>query len=203
MDFRPLALVPLLVGCGRTAPAAPDAAPDAAPAALSVPPRASEAPPAASSSAPVLQEPPDASDDGPYLSGAAWVTCKDGFRAESSPERDLYRLGLLCGPNLGLHREGEMARGALKQGASHRFSFPAKREQCFRVMATWETSLQRLGLRVLDPAGTQVAHAESDVRWLMAEPQGVFCVERAGDYQVELRAEQGEGKFAAQVWMLR
>src|SRR6266516_1256834 len=52
--------------------------------------------------------------------GGSWVTCYGNYRPSSTPERDVTRLGLLCGPANGMMLVGSTVTGeATENGAQH------------------------------------------------------------------------------------
>ena len=55
---------------------------------------------------------------------------------------------------------------------------------------------------VRDPKGGPVASDHNNDRWPILNPDGPFCLVEAGTYTAEVRARQGKGKYALQIWRL-
>ena len=148
----------------------------------------------------------DASVDGPYVSGRTWVSCMRGFRTEATLMQDLIRLGNLCGPYHGMKRVGPPVQAELKAGETHRQSFEAKRNQCFRVFSVWDAGLTHVSMRAVDAQGGELAQARGTAGahggFAALGPRGAFCVPETGTGELEFRAEQGKGAFALQLWLL-
>lgn len=71
-----------------------------------------------------------------------------------------------------------------------RLALPVKMGRCYTVVAVGLEPLERLGMRVLDELDREVAVApEADRRTAVQ-----LCADRAGDYAVELHAEEGQGR---------
>jgi hypothetical protein len=140
--------------------------------------------------------------DGSYLSGRTWITCMDGFQTRSTPSLDLLRLGMLCGPYHAMRRLGEPLEGKLSAGASQKHAFEAKRDQCFRLFAVAEPSLKRFSLRAFGPASTKIAETTVHRPFAALGADGVFCVQEAGSFQWEIESVDGQGSYAAQMWLL-
>src|SRR5262245_45676390 len=69
--------------------------------------------------------------------GGSWVTCYGNYRPTSTPERDVTRLGLLCGPANGMMLVGSTLIGeATENGTQHPFDVRAG--ECFRIFAVAE-----------------------------------------------------------------
>jgi hypothetical protein len=145
----------------------------------------------------------DAADDGPYLSGRTWISCYDGFRAASTPARDVQRLALLCGPYHGMRALGPIATGHLPEGGAARaHPFETKPKQCFRAFAAGDGAVAGLDMRLTDPGGVPIAQVSVSGRWAALAPDGVVCPREAGRHMLEVRATAGAGAYAVQVWLL-
>lgn len=194
----------LLPGCpaDRPDPGQPDAqAPivSAAPSASAAPgiPVATAAP--TQPSTPITDAGPD---DGPYVSGATWATCMRGFRPESTVDRDLIRLGMLCGPYHGMRRLGEPMTGRLEAGKTVRHGFQARKGQCFRAFVIAAEPVAALSIRALGANGKPLAKTSSASRWAVLDPQGAWCVEEDAAAAIEVETSAGQGDYAMQLWLL-
>src|ERR1044071_2703678 len=88
--------------------------------------------------------------------GGSWVACYGNYRPTSTPERDVTRLGLLCGPANGMMPVGSTVTGeATENGTQHPFDVRAG--ECFRIFAVAEPSAADLAVEVRDPKGVPVA----------------------------------------------
>jgi len=200
--FPVLAL--LLAGCPSSRSTdsgqhdAQSAAVSAAPAA-SAPIVSASSPPVPVQSAAVVTD--GGAEDGAYTRGDTWATCMNGFRPESTLERDLIRLGMLCGPYHGMRRLGAPLTGKLAAGkpASHRIE--TKKGQCFRTFVVAEEPVGGLKLRAI-ASGNQLSQASADGRWAVLDQQGSWCVEHDSEVTIELEATSGQGDYAMQVWVL-
>src|SRR5258707_1303124 len=77
--------------------------------------------------------------------GGSWVTCYGNYRPSSTPERDVTRLGILCGPANGMKLVGAtLSAEASENLAEH--PFDARPGECFRVFAVAGTSLPDLAV---------------------------------------------------------
>lgn len=205
----PLSVAALaLVACDRTPVAAPAAEP-ASDAGAVVPARVVDAsPPAAelgSSSPPsadsaVAPAPASASARPPPI-GGTWVACYGRFRPTSTPERDVLRLGLLCGPANGMKQLGPVLQGeATEGGVEH--AFEAKAGECFRLFAVADAGVSSLAVELRDPKGLPLAADHDADRWPVVNPDGPICVMDDGRYTVRVRARRGAGQYALTVWRL-
>jgi hypothetical protein len=80
--------------------------------------------------------------------------------------------------------------------------FEARQGDCFRIFAVAEASASDLAVVVRDPKGGPVASDHNNDRWPIVNPDGPFCLVDGGKYTAELRARQGKGKYALQIWRL-
>ena len=107
--------------------------------------------------------------------GGAWVTCYAHFRPTSTPERDVTRLGLLCGPENGMKQVGT----TIPQRPSDtplEHPFEAKQGECFRLFAVAAPQVTDLAIEVRDPKGIPVASDHNNDRWPILNPDGPFCL---------------------------
>jgi len=164
----------------------PDEAAPREPAALSAPRVPDSAPPAMRVSESV---------------GGRWVSCYANYRASSAPERDVARLGAMCGPENGMIPACPIASGDANDNAQdHRFEAVAG--DCFRVFAVADAFVADLGIEVTNPRGNAITWDRNGDRWPILNPDGLFCVFDTGTYTVRVRALQGKGRYAMQVWRL-
>jgi hypothetical protein len=133
--------------------------------------------------------------------GGSWVTCYGNYRPTSTPERDVTRLGILCGPANGMKPVGAMAEGEITDNAIE-LPLEVRQGDCFRIFAVAEKTVSDLAVVVRDPKGGPVASDHNNDRWPILNPDGPFCLVDAGKYSVEVRARQGRGKYALQIWRL-
>ena len=133
--------------------------------------------------------------------GGSWVTCYGNYRPSSTPERDVTRLGILCGPANGMRLVGATIEGEAGEVVSEH-PFDARSGECFRVFAVAETSAPELAVTIRDPKGSPIASDHNNDRWPIVNPDGPVCVLDAGKYTVLVHARQGRGKYALQIWRL-
>ncbi|MET0592134.1 MAG: hypothetical protein ABW133_05510 [Polyangiaceae bacterium] len=133
--------------------------------------------------------------------GGPWVSCYANFRATSTPERDVARLAALCGPPNGMVPAAPVTAGdAVDAAENHRLDVHAG--DCFRIFAVADTFVSDLGIEVINPRGNAVTWDRNGDRWPIMNPDGPFCLFDAGTYTVRVRALQGRGRYAMQVWRL-
>jgi len=133
--------------------------------------------------------------------GGSWVTCYGNFRPTSTPERDVTRLGLLCGPANGMKQIGSTVVGeAGDVPAEH--ALEARAGDCFRILAVAEPAVTDLAVEVRSPKGIPLASDHNNDRWPIVNPDGPFCLLDAGRHVVRVHARQGRGHYALQIWRL-
>jgi hypothetical protein len=71
---------------------------------------------------------------------------------------------------------------------------------CVRATAAVEPGLAELELGIVDPEGGSHASRTVHGPFALVGPEGPICFDRAGPYRVELRAHQGSGRVAINVW---
>jgi len=133
--------------------------------------------------------------------GGSWVTCYGNYRPTSTPERDVTRLGILCGPANGMKPAAPMVTGQVTDIAIEH-PLEVRQGDCFRIFAVAEAPVSDLAVVVRDPKGGPVASDHNNDRWPILNPDGPFCLVDTGKYSVEVRARQGRGKYALQIWQL-
>lgn len=142
-------------------------------------------------------------DDAPYLNGGTWTSCANGFRTTSSPELDLMRLGMLCGPYHGMRRVGEAWTGSIGPGTQARsHTLDARKGQCFRVFAVADQHVSGLVLRALLPDGKPIAEGTTAERWAALGSDGAWCVDHDAAVVVRIESSSGSGSYCAQAWLL-
>jgi hypothetical protein len=129
------------------------------------------------------------------------VTCYGNYRPTSTPERDVTRLGILCGPANGMKPVAPVAVGEATENPIE-LPLDVRQGDCFRIFAVAEGTVSDLAVVVRDPKGGPIASDHNNDRWPILNPDGPFCLVDAGKYSVEVRARQGKGKYALQIWRL-
>jgi hypothetical protein len=200
-----LTLTTGVIACDRAQPATAASAPDAAASSGAViPARVVDATAPPSDVAPASDAavtPAVATTHRPEPIGGTWVTCYGRFRPTSTPERDVLRLGLLCGPANGMKQLGPVLQGdATDGGAEH--VFDAKAGECFRLFAVGDAGVANLGLELRDPKGMPIGADHGDDRWPVVNSDGPVCVMDDGRYTVRVRARKGAGRYALTIWKL-
>ena len=143
--------------------------------------------------------PPGAGSSEPV--GGRWVSCYANYRPTSSPERDLARLAGACGRQNGMVEVGPAVTGeAADTAEDHRLD--ARAGDCFRIYAVADAFVADLGIEVINPRGKAVTYDRNGDRWPILNPDGPFCLFETGTYTVRVRALQGKGRYAMQVWRL-
>jgi hypothetical protein len=134
--------------------------------------------------------------------GGPWVTCYGPFRPTSTAERDVTRLGLLCGPPNGMKLHEPTLRGHAVAEAVAEHPFAATAGDCYRIFAVAEGPVTDLSVEVLGPGRQRVAADANNDRWPVLDPEGPFCVTESGSHTVRVQARTGHGPFALQIWKL-
>jgi hypothetical protein len=133
--------------------------------------------------------------------GGRWVSCYANYRPTSAPERDVARLAAMCGPENGMVPVGSIVSGdAVDGGQDHRFD--AEAGACFRIFAAADAYVADLGVEVVNPKGHAITWDRNGDRWPILNPDGPFCLFDVGTYTIHVRALQGKGRYALQVWRL-
>jgi|SoiMethySBSTD1v2_1073268.scaffolds.fasta_scaffold50295_2 hypothetical protein len=133
--------------------------------------------------------------------GGRWVSCYANYRPTSAPERDVARIAASCGPENGMVPVGPVVSGdAVDASEDHRLEAGAG--DCFRIFAVADAFVPDLGVEVISPRGKAVTWDRNGDRWPVLNPDGPFCLFDAGTYTVRVRALQGKGRYALQIWRL-
>lgn len=133
--------------------------------------------------------------------GGRWVSCYANYRANSAPERDVARLAAMCGPENGMIPVGPIIVGNAADAAEDHH-FDAHAGNCFRIFAVADAFVTDLGVEVANPRGNAITWDRNGDRWPILNPDGPFCLFDAGTYTVRVRALQGKGRYAMQIWRL-
>lgn len=202
-----VSLVALLAGACRTT-AKPGSEPSEASAAPSERLAGSGAAPAGSGKGPPSATAPPASaavpTDAAAPVGGNWLRCYSGFSPRNEPEREVQRLGLLCGPVNGMRKVASATDSARDDGGTAReHRFQAEVGDCYRIFAVADPGVFDLDVEVLAPDGRRVARDTGDDRWPIVNPDGPFCLHEAGEYRAVVRAARGAGSYGIEIWRLR
>ncbi|MFT3773251.1 MAG: hypothetical protein QM820_48350 [Minicystis sp.] len=141
----------------------------------------------------------------PVRVGGPWVRCYGGFHPSGDPVKDLTRLSFLCGPENGMKRLSKQPlEGTLREGGpAVTDTFDARRGECYRVFAVAEPAIVDLDVVVRSSRGAAVAADHGEDAWPIVQPDRPFCPLEDDRYAVEVTAKRGNGRFAAEVWVLR
>jgi hypothetical protein len=140
----------------------------------------------------------------PVRVGGPWVRCYGNFRISGDPVKDVTRLALLCGPENGMKRlspqtiVGSVIEG--QPGVSE--TFQARRGECYRVFAAAERTVSDLDITVRSSRDMAIAADHGEDGWPIAQPDRPFCVLEDDALRVEISARRGQGRFAAEIWVL-
>jgi hypothetical protein len=137
--------------------------------------------------------------------GGPWVQCYGSFHPAGDPVKDVTRLSLLCGPENGMRRLSKAPiEGAVTEGAAPiTTTFEARRGECYRVFAVADASVTDLDLTVRSSRGAPVAADHGEDAWPIVQPDRPFCPLEKDVYTLEIAAHRGQGRFAAEIWVLR
>jgi hypothetical protein len=141
----------------------------------------------------------------PVRVGGPWVRCYGGFHPSGEPVVDVTRLSLLCGPENGMKRlsasplEGAVAAG----GPPVTEAFEAHRGECYRIFAVAAAGVGDLDVVVRSSRGTAIAADHGEDAWPIVQPDRPFCALEDDRYTVEVSAQRGSGRFAAELWGLK
>jgi hypothetical protein len=87
------------------------------------------------------------------------------------------------------------------QGREHRWR--VRGGECFRVFAVADPGISDLDVEILGPHARRFAYDTTDDRWPVVNPDGPFCLVRAGEYRAVVRAQRGRGRYAVEIWRLQ
>jgi hypothetical protein len=133
--------------------------------------------------------------------GGSWIGCYAHYKPASTPERDVTRLALLCGPENGMQRVGSMLTGEAAESVSEH-AFDVRSGECFRIFAVAGPAVSELSVEVYDANEIGVASDGEADRWSVLMRDGPLCPREGGKYTVRVRARQGKDKYALEIWRL-
>jgi hypothetical protein len=131
--------------------------------------------------------------------GGSWTGCYHNYQPTSTPERDVMRLALLCGPANGMRRLGSMLVGEAGETASLHV-FDLRPGECIRIFAVAGSGVTGLSIEVNDADDVGVALDDDAGRWSVLMRDGPLCPLRVGKYTVRVRARRGRDKYAVEIW---
>ena len=143
---------------------------------------------------------------GSSVAGAARVgfeACHLTFRPTGDVTRDLATLTALCGAPTGMVPHSEVLTGwqaASSEASTYGMRFEAG--GCYRAFGVGGSTVQDLDMAWRDTTGKVLARDVRPDGWAVLAPAGPTCVEKAGDYELAVSVERGQGPFAVQVWRL-
>lgn len=138
----------------------------------------------------------------PSFSAESYESCYRGFRPEGEPDKDVMRLGLMCGPFHGMREIRLAAAGMLEPGASAQYRFHAEDGACFRVTAVCDAAMgvMEAGIRL---EGGQDVFRSVPSRWTWTPARGLWCARQSGEYELVVRSKgSSKGRYSAQLWLL-
>jgi hypothetical protein len=138
----------------------------------------------------------------PVRVGGAWVRCYGHFKPSGDPKKDVTRLGLMCGPSNGMSKQAELAGDVDARGRSSEERIEAKRGVCYRVIAVGDAGVGVLRATVRTSRGSAIADERGPDSWPIVQPDRPLCALDDDHWTLEVRAEKGAGRFAAEVWVL-
>ncbi len=97
---------------------------------------------------------------------------------------------------MGLSQSGAISQGSLDAGADARVDLQLVAGRCYTFVALGESSVDDLGLRVVDATNEPVAQDRSTDRQAAVQ----FCPTRSGDYQLVISMVAGRGGYVASTW---
>jgi hypothetical protein len=133
--------------------------------------------------------------------GGSWVSCYGHYKPASTPERDVTRLALLCGPENGMRLIGSMSTGEATESVSEH-PFDVRSGECFRIFAVAGPGVTELSVEVYDANEVNVASDGDRDRWSVLMRDGPLCPLQGGKYTVRVRARRGKDKYALEIWRL-
>jgi len=129
--------------------------------------------------------------------------CYRGFRSSGTPDVDVTRLGMLCGPAAGLTFAHDVVRGRLDEdGPARSHSVTLQRGECMSCFAAGN-GVEDVEVEFLGPDGVPLGHANRGEPWVVFPEQGPHCPQVSGAYQVLVRTHGGSGPYSLSVWSRR
>lgn len=165
-------------------------------------PLGAEAPSSSAEAPPLMEE--QEPQGPPVRVGGPWVRCYGNFKPSGEVEKDLTRLTILCGPENGMSRLGDKTLlGSVTEGGPPvSTTFAAERGACYRVFAVAERAVADLDVVVRSSRGSALAADHGEDPWPIVQPDRPFCALEDDRFTVEITARRGNGRFAAEVWVL-
>jgi hypothetical protein len=80
--------------------------------------------------------------------------------------------------------------------------FSARRGECYRVFAAAEPSVIDLDVAVRSSRDAVIAADHGEDAWPIVQPDRPFCVLEDDTLRLEITARRGQGRFAAELWVL-
>jgi hypothetical protein len=78
----------------------------------------------------------------------------------------------------------------------------ARRGECYRVFAVAEPTVTDLDVTVNSSHDMTVAADHGEDSWPIVQPDRPFCLLSDDALRVEVSAKRGQGRFAAEIWVL-
>jgi hypothetical protein len=132
-----------------------------------------------------------------------WQRCATGFRPRATPEVDVLRLGMLCGPSHGMLRWGPVLRGRVGEDGSegrHRVRVDAGACVRFAIVAAEGVEDLEIELGATAPGAEPVIR---DERWALLPEDGPLCVSKATTVAFTVRTHAGGGPYVIAGWRRR
>lgn len=127
--------------------------------------------------------------------------CDRMFFPTGDPERDVARLGEMCGGSMGMKPQTPVLVGEQdERGIADRFVLHLEAGQCYGVFGVGGTGVIDLDMGWRAPDGHFVAREVSPRSWSVLGARGPVCIDTSGDYELVVAVERGKGRFAARVW---
>lgn len=103
-----------------------------------------------------------------------------------------------CKLGAGATRAGDAFGGQQGEGdAAERRSLPVAAGRCYRIVAAHDTSVEQLGVVVLDGRGAVAFDGEAPV----APASGWLCAKASGAVTIAVSVGRGRGRWMAEVWI--
>ncbi len=128
--------------------------------------------------------------------------CYVGYPLGEQPERDVARLGWLCGPSNGMRRV-ERANKRAEEGVSMLMLREVTRAgQCWRWFFVAGRGVTGLEFEIEEAGGQQAFFEGGGPRWAVIPATRPYCAASSGLLQLKLRTRQGEGQVAFEAWTM-
>jgi hypothetical protein len=142
--------------------------------------------------------------DGGAGAASGWSRCARGFHPRATPDVDVFRLGMLCGPSNGMLRWGPVLTGEVgEDGQEGKHAVRVEAGSCVQFAVVAGEHVEELELDL----GPEEAPAEPPVirerRWALVPEEGPLCVSRATTLNIALRTHAGSGPYVIAGWRRR